>query len=162
VEDSELEKFEVQDNKIVRGVESYYQSRFNIQDRFHSKKFEEIVVKYIEGLEFYCQYYYKGLPSWSWYYPFHYTPLLCDVDDYITHNKIQVQLKRDDPYDPILALMFMFPKQNFGLLPKPVAEKLLDPKCILRSPVDYFPAKFELDKFETLKYNKHALIPFLN
>lgn len=43
--------------------------------------------------------------------------------------------------------MFMFPEQNFGLLPKPIAERLLDPRSILRSPLDYYPRKFELDRF---------------
>lgn len=57
--------------------------------------------------------------------------------------------------------MFMLPEQNFGLLPKSVATALTDPKCILKTPIDYFPKKFELDKFETLKYNKHAIIEFL-
>ena len=56
----------------------------------------------------------------------------------------------------------MFPEQNFGLLPKPVAHKLMDPRSIVRSPLDYYPRKFELDKFETLRYKKAALIPFLN
>ena len=76
-------------------------------------------------------------------------------------HKINVQLQKDSPYDPILALMFMLPEPNFRLLPKSVAEAITDPHSILRTPVDYFPRKFELDKFETLKYNKHALIPFL-
>lgn len=126
----------------MHGIESYYQSRFNIQDRYKSPLFEKIILKYIEGLEFYCQYYYKGLPSWSWNYHYHYTPLLCDVDDYITHHKINIELKKDEPYDPILALMFMLPEQNFGLLPKSVAAALTDPKCILKTPIDYFPKKF--------------------
>lgn len=43
--------------------------------------------------------------------------------------------------------MFMLPEQNFGLLPKSVAAALTDPKCILKTPIDYFPKKFELDKF---------------
>ncbi len=54
--------------------------------------------------------------------------------------------------------MYMLPEPNFRLLPKPVADALRDPKSILKTPVDYFPAKFELDKYETLKYNKRALI----
>jgi 5'-3' exonuclease len=83
------------------------------------------------------------------------------VDDYLTRHKVNVELKRDEPFDPTLALMFMLPEQNFGLLPNCVANALLDKSCILRSPVDYYPTKFELDKFETLKYNKHAMIQFL-
>ena len=58
-----------------------------------------------------------------------------------------MELKKDEAFDPILALMFMFPEQNFGLLPKPIADRLLDPKSIVRSPVDYYPRKFELDRF---------------
>lgn len=57
--------------------------------------------------------------------------------------------------------MYMLPEPNFRLLPKPVADALRDPKSILKTPIDYFPAKFELDKYETLKYNKRALIEFL-
>jgi hypothetical protein len=55
----------------------------------------------------------------------------------------------------------MLPEQNFGLLPPPVAKELTDPKCILKAPKDYFPKVFQFDKFETLKYNKRALIYFL-
>lgn len=58
--------------------------------------------------------------------------------------------------------MFMLPEQNFGLLPKVVSETLMNEKCILRKPFDYYPLKFTLDKFESLKYNKRAIIEFLN
>lgn len=37
-------------------------------------------------------------------------------------NPIHVELKKDEPFDPILALMFMLPEANFGLLPKVVAD----------------------------------------
>lgn len=79
VDNSEIEKFEIEDDKIIKGSDQYYKSRFDINEREKSIKFVAIIKKYIEGLEFYCQYYYRGLPSWTWYYPFHYTPLLSDV-----------------------------------------------------------------------------------
>jgi 5'-3' exonuclease len=34
---------------------------------------------YIEALQWICKYYYSGVPSWSWYYPFHYSPFLTDI-----------------------------------------------------------------------------------
>ena len=78
----------------MQGIGNYYKSRFNITDKDKSLQFVMVIKKYIEGLEFYCQYYYKGLPSWNWFYPFHYTPLLSDVYDYLCTHNIQVQLEK--------------------------------------------------------------------
>lgn len=47
---TELEQFEVEDDKIVNGKQAYYQSRFGIQDTKHSIKFKHIIKSYIEGL----------------------------------------------------------------------------------------------------------------
>ena len=56
----------------------------------------------------------------------------------------------------------MFPESSFKLLPECISEKLRDKECSLRSPVDYYPLKFNIDKYETLMYNKRAIIPFLD
>lgn len=55
----------------------------------------------------------------------------------------------------------MLPPQNFSLIPSSLANALESPACILKNPVDFYPRKFELDKFETLNYCKRALIEFL-
>lgn len=46
-------------------------------------------------------------------------------------------------------------------MPKQVVDALKDPKSPLRTPLDYFPNDFKLDKYETLQFHKRALIPFL-
>lgn len=57
--------------------------------------------------------------------------------------------------------MFMLPESSFHLMPKQVADALKDPNCALRTPTNYFPNDFKLDKYENLQFHKRALIPFL-
>ena len=93
-EEDEIKNFTVEDKKITKGQEHYYRSRFGIENTKKDEKFRDIVEKYIEGLEFYARYYFIGLPSWSWYYPYHYTPLLTDVYDYLSENKVNANLEK--------------------------------------------------------------------
>ena len=39
----------------------------------------QLTSEYCVGLAWVMQYYYRGVPSWSWYYPGHYGPLLSDM-----------------------------------------------------------------------------------
>ena len=57
--------------------------------------------------------------------------------------------------------MFMLPEESFKLLPEQIEKCLKDKNCALRTPLDYFPDEFKLDKYETIGYHKRALIPFL-
>lgn len=84
--------------------------------------------------------------------------MLIDVYEYLRHHKVNVQFPPSEPFDPFLALMFMVSLKSTLLLPKPIEHVIKDATSPLRSPVDYFPTEFELDKFESLKYNKRALI----
>ena len=103
-----------------------------------------MILKYIEGLEFYVTYYYLGCQSWSWFYPYHYAPLLTDVYEYISNKKLKdVKLKEKwQPLDPFMALMIMVPQHSFGLLPPAIRETLLNKNCKLRTPLDNYPIKF--------------------
>jgi 5'-3' exoribonuclease 1 len=89
-DDEVANNFAIENNTIVKGRNYYYKSRFdiNIDDPTDEKKFDDIIIKYLEGLEFYCTYYYVGCQSWSWFYPYHYTPLVNDVYDYLKKHKV--------------------------------------------------------------------------
>ena len=66
------------------------------QDRYYTEKlhahtaeeWRQVVEHYIAGLHWVLEYYYRGVASWDWYYPYHYAPMASDL---VNLDSIQVQ-----------------------------------------------------------------------
>jgi len=41
---------------------------------YDSDQLKEIIFHYIEGIQWVLYYYYEGIPSWGWFFPYHYAP----------------------------------------------------------------------------------------
>ena len=59
----------------------YYKEKFkaDIKTKEGLQKLMNICHKYLEGLQFILYYYYTGVPSWAWYYPYYYSPMIMDI-----------------------------------------------------------------------------------
>ena len=113
---------------------------------------------YLQGLQWVLLYYYQGVKSWRWCYPYNYAPMISDFDNIEFDNNINKCFENDnsEPYSPFQSLLFILPKTSFDLLPK----------CYKDFPTEapeYFPENVEID------YNgKHTpweavvILPFLD
>ena len=141
----------------------YYKEKLNID--INTKEGIEEKNKmfnlYLEGLQWVLLYYYQGVKSWRWYYPYNYAPMISDFDNInfnFENNNLTKIFENDnsEPFSPFQSLLFILPKTSFDLLPK----------CYNVFPSqapEYFPENVDID------YNgKHTpweavvLLPFLD
>ena len=132
--------------------QSYYAEKFEV-DSFSSeiyltKPIEALILEYCKGLQWVMAYYYYGVSSWNWYYPYHYAPFISDVADYIMlSDKSEAIFKSDQqlgtPFRPLEQLLAVLPSASAPLVPYALSTLMTDP---LTSPIiDFYPLKFEID-----------------
>ena len=71
----------------------------------------EVVRNYIAGLHWVMEYYYRGVPSWEWFYPYHYAPFLSDMK---ALNSINITFTLSEPVLPFHQVRAVCSHQGHG------------------------------------------------
>lgn len=128
---------------------------------------EGLLREYLQGLQWVLHYYYKGVPSWSWYFPFHYAPTATDLARTLRPRPgepagkcIQTTWSMSTPLDPLSQLMGVLPAASAGSLPA-VCQELMSSES---SPIiDFYPVEFALDpNGSRARWQWIALLPFID
>lgn len=113
----------------------YYQEKFGKTHKLTSQFYEDIAQKYVEGLQWVMQYYYRGVPSWEWFYPYHYAPCAFTLARFNYKNAV---FKIGKAFRPLDQLMANQPPGCAYLLPKPMQELMTSPNSPIK---DFYPKR---------------------
>ncbi|KAJ3034412.1 hypothetical protein HK097_004516, partial [Rhizophlyctis rosea] len=134
-EEEEKRKIEGMYEEWKRG---YYKEKLEI-DYDNKEELGKLVFAYVEGLQWVLKYYYEGVASWEWFYPYHYGPKMTDLLN-ISHLKFTFDIGR--PFLPFEQLMGVLPAASGQHIPEAYRDLMTNPN----SPIlDFYPTEFELD-----------------
>ncbi|KAI4897691.1 hypothetical protein NFI96_015716 [Prochilodus magdalenae] len=112
---------------------------------------------YVEGIQWILHYYYHGVQSWSWYYPYHYAPFLSDVRN-IAGLSLTFDLAK--PFMPFEQLLAVLPAASKDLLPKSYQHLMTSESSPI---IEYYPLDFKTDlNGKQQEWEAVVLIPFID
>ncbi|XP_029470943.1 5'-3' exoribonuclease 1 isoform X2 [Rhinatrema bivittatum] len=135
---------------------AYYMTKMGVEvvsDEFLAGQAE----CYVQAIQWILHYYYHGVQSWSWYYPYHYAPYLSDIRN-ISMFKIKFELEK--PFMPFEQLLAVLPAASKDLLPE-CYQYLMTSED---SPIlEYYPLEFKTDlNGKQQEWEAVVLIPFID
>ena len=139
--------------------EIYIIDRDNYIQDYNNKYFgeediEKVCHSYLVGLQWILTYYTKEVPSWRWYYPYHYAPSSSTIINYMSSYS-KPRYHKGLPSPPIMQLISILPPQSSDLLPKSMQNVL---KTNLKK---FCPDKIEVDlSGKKQEYQGIVLLPF--
>jgi 5'-3' exonuclease len=144
---------------VTKAKAFYYKEKLGIDldtiggQQEHKKMFR----KYLEGLQWVLFYYYRGVQSWRWYYPYHYAPMISDfnkIREYIDYD-VESSILKDKPFNPFESLLFILPKKSQDLIPP----------CywsVFEEFPELYPDNFKIDfNGKRMPWESIVLLPFL-
>lgn len=109
--------------------------------------------EYIRGLEWVYNYYFYDIPSWDWYYPYHFAPFMVDL---ALVKNVSVTFTKGKPLRPMEQLLAVLPPLSKDLLPECLHR-------IFETLKDMYPLDFKVDMFQKcMDWQAVAILPFLN
>lgn len=135
----------------------YYKVKFDVSEDDYEFR-QKVAKHYVIGLQWVLKYYYQGVPSWGWYFPYHYAPFASDFNDIAdAHCDFN---EGSEPFNPFDQLMAVFPAASKQHVPRPWQTLMTD---VNSSIIDFYPEDFQVDlNGKKQSWQGVALLPFVD
>ena len=145
-------KFDYYTNKLLFGKSFSFDKNSNQKDIIKNKDKNDIdkdrltfdiknlINEYIKGMLFVLKYYLYKIPTYNWFYPYHYAPLLSDLYKYFPED-INYKFNYAEPLTPIEQLLCVLPPTSNKLLPESLRFLMLSDDSPIK---DMFPKYDEI------------------
>ncbi|KAF9037608.1 exonuclease II [Panaeolus papilionaceus] len=124
--------------KMDEWKRNYYQGKLEISYD-DPKAMHHLIFKYVEGLQWVMHYYYSGVASWGWFYPYHYAPRISDLRGI---DNMSFDFELGTPFKPFEQLMGVLPVASMEHIPMAYRDLMYDPNSTI---LDFYPLEFEQD-----------------
>jgi len=119
--------------------------------------------QYLQGLEWVNNYYHSKPKNWEWFFPFHYSPLVLDLLEYINnpnpkHSLVLVSNTQTICILPFQQLLCVLPPKSKKLIPK-----YLQDVFEYENMKGYYPEKYKIDyEGKNKEWEGIAILPFID
>ncbi|KAG7364743.1 XRN 5'-3' exonuclease [Nitzschia inconspicua] len=138
----------------------YYSDKCKADDVANHGGREHLFRSYIMGLCWVMKYYYEGVPSWKWYYPFHYAPFASDLKNIERFQNDVKKFEISTPFNPVEQLMAVLPSDSSHAIPEASRWLMTD----VESPIiDFYPTEVPVDpNGKAMPWLWVVLLPFID
>jgi 5'-3' exonuclease len=135
------------------------------RDEFYKRKLDDknpkdVCEEYFKGMLFVIRYYIDGIPDWFYSYPFHNSPLFCDMAISIKDFNGEMKFEKHSPLSSFEQLLAVMPPGSVNLLPECLRDLVVNET----SPIsDFYPRNFKIDLDGKKKeWEGTAILPHLD